>query len=103
MLGDRNSNHVFESAKFYALYNWAMASSVIPVFKAKYKLCSSLPLLLGQISNLQLVRLLAPVTAIRYQPVYSSTGESLYDPEWLPFLDTPARSRLTFRPFRLRW
>ncbi|KAH6911886.1 phosphatidic acid phosphatase type 2/haloperoxidase [Coprinopsis sp. MPI-PUGE-AT-0042] len=73
IIGDRNANDIFESAKFYALYNWAMANAVATGFKTKYKSYDTW----------------RPVTAIRYQPVYLSTGESFYDPEWLPFMDTP--------------
>lgn len=72
IIGNRNANDVFESAKFYGLYNWAMANAVATGFKTKYKYDTW-----------------RPVTAIRYQPVYLSTGESFYDPEWLPFMDTP--------------
>ncbi|PQE16199.1 VaNADium chloroperoxidase protein [Rutstroemia sp. NJR-2017a BVV2] len=73
-VGNSLANDVFKSAKYYAQLNYALANAGIAAWHAKYQ-----------------YNAWRPITAIHYTDTYLSSGKSVYDPNWTPFL-TPTPS-----------
>lgn len=69
VIGDRWATNVLESAKFYAVLNYALSNAAIASWDTKYT-----------------YNYWRPVTAIRRPGTWLPSGLDVYDPNWTPLL-----------------